>query len=95
MGISFDGSFHHFWLAVVFVKMPSRQHKRRELNDERNTFKIETVDELESSRFGTMPLILNISGCLLVTLIEDWGGGGGGGCIIISARSSIIELRHT
>ena len=31
---------------VVFVKMPSRQQKRGELNDERNTFKIETVDEL-------------------------------------------------
>ena len=39
---------------VVFVKVPSIQQKRRgwrsELNDERNTSKIETVDELESFR---------------------------------------------
>ena len=45
-GISFDRSFvHHFWLAKLFFfffKMPSR-NKRGELNDERNTSKIETV----------------------------------------------------
>ena len=65
---------------VVFVRMPSRQQKRRAKRREEywNTFKIETVDELESSRFGTM-LMLNISGRLLVTVIEVGGGGGGGG----------------
>ena len=73
MGISFD---RHFWLfsEVVFVKMPSRQQKRRAKRRE----EIETVGELVSSRFGTM-LILNKSGRLLVTVIEVGGGGGGGG----------------
>ena len=37
--------------------------------------KIETVDELESSRFGTK-LILRRR--LLVTVEGGWGGGGGG-----------------
>ena len=87
MGISFDRSFHHFWLAKLFCSKCLPVNKRGELNYETNTFKIETVDELESSRFDTM-LILNISGRLLVTLIEVGGGGWGDS---ISARSSIKE----
>ena len=48
MGVSFDSSLQPLLDSeVVFVKMLSRQQKRGELNDERNTFKIETVDELE------------------------------------------------
>ena len=60
--------------SEVFLSKCLLVNKRGELNDEWNTFKIETVDELESSCFDTM-LILNISGRLLVTLIEVGGGG--------------------
>ena len=86
MGISFDRSFHHFWLAKLLLSKCLHVKKRVELNDEGNTSKIETVDELiEPSRFGTM-LFLNKSGHLLVTVIEVRGGGD-----CISARSSIKE----
>ena len=71
-----DRSFHLItvfgWIAKLFLSKGLHVNKRGELNDERNTFKIETVDELESTRFYTM-LNLNKSGRLLVTVIEVGG----------------------
>ena len=79
MGISFDRSFHYFWLAktqVVYVHI-----NKRELNDERNTSKIETVERLESShvQYNADPQQKRVS-----ARDGNWGD-------CISAQSSIKE----
>ena len=74
-GILFDCSFvHHFWLAKLFF-FCLYVNKRGELIDERNTSNIETVNELESSHFGTKPTLHKRASA------RDGrrGGGGGGG----------------
>ena len=81
-----DFSFvHHFWLAKLFFfffffSKCLHVNKRGELNDERNASKIKTVDELESSRFGTKLTLQKRASAR-----DGRRGGGGGGGDFISA----------